>query len=435
MLTASSRLGIIFFPAYDWSISPTHPEREERLLYTQDQFREEGIFDIQGIDEYRPWIAQEEDIMRTHFCFPNVPTVCTNSHLISAGGVIRGAQLVMDKERDRAFAIVRPPGHHAMRTVHGSRGFCNINIEAVMIEWIREHYGNLRVAVVDTDCHHGDGTQDIYWHDPDVLFISLHQDGRTLYPGTGFPAEFGGPKALGRTINIPMPPRTSDTGYLMTVERIVLPILEHFKPDIIINSAGQDNHFSDPITNMNFTAQGYARLTKMLKPDIAVLEGGYAIKGALPYVNLGISLAMAGVDFSAVQEPELDPERIKEQKSTLDYLAALCDQLPEVYFNPKQQDVEREDGYFVRQRTIYYDTDDITETQVERVKDCPHCPGIMVVETETTSTPKSLGLYVPVQGCDLCSQEAEARFARAFQDGFAHAQLSDRVEKRYEYAT
>jgi acetoin utilization deacetylase AcuC-like enzyme len=329
MLTANNSLGIIFFPAFDWAISPTHPEREERLLYTQDQFREEGIFDIEGIREYRPLVATEKDILRPHFCFPNVQAVCTDSHLISAGGVIRAAQLVMEKERDRAFAVVRPPGHHAMRTVHGSRGFCNINIEAVMIEWIREHYGNLRVAVVDTDCHHGDGTQDIYWHDPDVLFISLHQDGRTLYPGTGFPSECGGPKALGRTINVPMPPRTSDEGYLMTVERIVMPILDHFKPDLIINSAGQDNHFSDPITNMNFTAQGYARLTEMLKPDIAVLEGGYAIKGALPYVNLGISLALAGVDFSAVQEPELDREKIREQKSTMDYLSALCDQLPE----------------------------------------------------------------------------------------------------------
>lgn len=74
-----------------------------------------------------------------------------------------------------------------MRTVHGSRGFCNINIEAVMVEWIREHYGNLRVAIIDTDCHHGDGTQDIYWHDPDVLFISLHQDGRTIFPARASP--------------------------------------------------------------------------------------------------------------------------------------------------------------------------------------------------------------------------------------------------------
>ena len=231
-----------------------------------------------------------------------------------------------------------------------------------------------------------------------------------------------------------MPPRTSDDGYLMTMKRVVLPILDHFKPDLIINSAGQDNHFSDPITNMNFTAHGYAEMTAMLKPDIAVLEGGYAIKGALPYVNLGISLALAGVDFSAVREPELDRERIREQKSTMDYLETLCDQLPDIYFNPRPADAPRERGYFVRRRSIYYDTDNITETQVERVKDCPHCPGLIITETETADTPRSLGLYVPVQGCDLCSQEAEERFAKSREAGFAHAQIADRVIKRYEYA-
>jgi acetoin utilization deacetylase AcuC-like enzyme len=436
MLRASHSLGVIFFPAYDWSISPTHPEREERLLYTQDQFREEGVFDIEGVGEYRPLVASPEDIARVHFCFPSVEAVTTHSHHISAGGAIRAAGLVLDKERERAFAIVRPPGHHAMRCVHGSRGFCNINIEAIMVEWIRERMGNVRVAIVDTDCHHGDGTQDIYWHDPDTLFISLHQDGRTLYPGTGFPSECGGPKALGRTINIPLPPRTSDAGYLLAVEGIVKPILDHFKPDIIINSAGQDNHYSDPITNMNFTAQGYARLTELLGPHIAVLEGGYAIKGALPYVNLGIALALAGVDYSAVREPDLDPERIREHQSTLDYIKALCDHLPQVYFEPTQrEEVEREGRFFIRRRSIFYDTDGITENQIERLRDCPYCPGWLHVESASDRVPKSLGIHVPIQGCDNCVDEADALFRKAQADtSFAHVQLIDRVRKRIRQA-
>ena len=102
--------------------------------------------------------------------------------MISAGGAIKAARLIMEGSADKAFALVDLPGHHAMKVVHGNRGFCNINIEAVIIEHIREHYGQKRVAIVDTDCHHGDGTQDIYWHDPNTLFISIHQDGRTLYP-------------------------------------------------------------------------------------------------------------------------------------------------------------------------------------------------------------------------------------------------------------
>ena len=127
-------LGVVFFPAFDWAISPTHPEREERLLYTQDQLREEGLFDLPGITEYKPGVATYEDIERVHFCLPDVGRVCSASHLASAGGAIRAGELVLSGERERAFALVRPPGHHAMRVTHGNRGFCNVNMEAVMIE-------------------------------------------------------------------------------------------------------------------------------------------------------------------------------------------------------------------------------------------------------------------------------------------------------------
>ena len=156
MIRAEKSLGLIFFPAFDWAISPTHPEREERLLYTQDQLREEGIFDIEGITEFKPDIATEEDVMRLHFCFPDVASVTTESHMISAGGALRAARAVMDGEVKSAFALVRPPGHHSMKCVHGNRGFCNINNEAIMVEYIREKYGKRKIAIVDTDCHHGD---------------------------------------------------------------------------------------------------------------------------------------------------------------------------------------------------------------------------------------------------------------------------------------
>ena len=97
----------------------------------------------------------------------------------------------------------------------------------------------------------------------------------------------------------------------------MLPILEDFKPDLIINSAGQDNHYTDPITNMNFSAQGYALLNEKLNPDIAVLEGGYSIQGALPYVNLGICLAMAGVDYSGVLEPNFDADVLRQSDNVI----------------------------------------------------------------------------------------------------------------------
>ncbi|MFK4764225.1 histone deacetylase family protein [Desulfobaculum sp. SPO524] len=404
MLEAQHSLGLIFFPAFDWAISATHPEREERLLYTQDQLREEGLFDIEGITEHKPDVATNEDVERVHFCMPDVATVATKSHLVSAGGAIKAARLVMEGKEDKAFALVRPPGHHAMKVVHGNRGFCNINIEAVMIEHIRATYGHKRVAIVDTDCHHGDGTQDVYWHDPDTLFISLHQDGRTLYPGTGFPMDLGGPNALGRTINIPLPPFTSDEGFLHVIDNVVQPILDDFKPDIIINSAGQDNHFSDPITNMNFSARGYAMLNERLNPDIAVLEGGYSIQGALPYVNLGICLAMAGVDYSGVREPDFDAERLRQPQKVTDYIKEMSDQMRQLYFAPPKSALKGEmvDGFFVRHKDIFYDTDGISESQVESVQVCDECPGVLKIETWSSVNPLSVGIQIPITACERC---------------------------------
>jgi len=331
MISAQRKTGLVFFPAFDWAISPDHPEREERLLYTQDQVMEEGLLDIPGIVEYRVRPAAHEDIQRAHFCVPDEAAVTTESHLISAGGCLVAADAVLKGKVESAFALVRPPGHHAMRVVHGNRGFCNINIEAVMIEYIRTHYGIRKVAIVDTDCHHGDGTQDIYWHDPNTLFISIHQDGRTLYPGSGFPNESGGPNAQGKTVNIPLPPQTGEKGFLYALDELVMPLLEEFGPEIVINSAGQDNHFNDPITDMNFSARGYAILNERLKPDIAVLEGGYAIENALPYVNVGIIMAMAGMDTSFVKEPNYEKDYRPQSRDVTRHIEQLVETLKDLF--------------------------------------------------------------------------------------------------------
>ena len=411
MEEAKRSLGVVFFPAFDWAISPTHPEREERLLYTRDQLLEEGLFDIPGITEYPPVFAKEAWLERAHFCLPNVASVSTESHLASAGGAITAARLVMEGKEQRAFALVRPPGHHAMRVVHGNRGFCNINNEAVMIEYIRDHYPNphrpLRIAIVDTDVHHGDGSQDIFWNDPYTLFISLHQDGRTLYPGSGFLSECGGPGALGRTVNIPLPPSTSDAGYLYAVEHAVLPILADFKPDLIINSAGQDNHFTDPLANMRLTAQGYAALNRAINPQIAVLEGGYSIRGALPYVNLAICLALAGLPTDDIREPQWNSEVTRQPGKVTSHIERLCDQVLDVYHNPPSHpaDGREEKGFWVRQKHIFYDTDMLSEGQKEAIRLCPDCPGLTVIETASDRVSRSLCVLIPRHACARCAQE------------------------------
>lgn len=415
MLTAPRKMGLVFFPAFDWAISATHPEREERLLYTQDQVFEEGILDIDGIIEYKPNQANVNDIQRAHFCTPDEHHVMTESHFISAGGSKTIADAVMKKEVESGFALIRPPGHHAMRVVHGSRGFCNINNEAVMVEYLRSKYNIDRVAIVDTDTHHGDGTQDIYWHDPDTLFISIHQDGRTLYPGSGFSNEFGGPTAAGTTINIPLPPETSEEGFLFTIDEMVLPILKDFNPDLIINSAGQDNHYTDPLANMNFSAQGYAELTKRLKPDIAVLEGGYSIEGALPYVNAGIILAMAGMDFSHVKEPDYDPDRIRQTSKTNDYIKQLRDQILGVWeMGPRRIEKNRnEKTTDTRSRNIFYDTDSLLEVQEETLQVCKSCSGALKIDSYTDRGGKILCIHIPRKACSDCLNIGHDWFDRA----------------------
>lgn len=433
-LVASHNLGVVFFPAFDWAISPTHPEREERLLYTRDQLQEEGLFDIPGISEYRPSFASYAQLERAHFLLPNPQAVSTESHLAAAGGAITAAKLVMEKRQDRAFALVRPPGHHAMRVVHGNRGFCNINNEAVMIEYIRDHYPHpsgrpLKIAIVDTDVHHGDGTQDIFWNDPHTLFISLHQDGRTLYPGSGFLDESGGPAALGKNINIPLPPETSDEGYLFAIRNAVLPILEDFKPDLIINSAGQDNHFTDPLANMKLSARGYAALTRALEPDIAVLEGGYAIRGALPYVNLGICLALAGIDAcEEIREPAWTEASIRQNPKVTEYIGRVCDAVLDLYFHPHSQPTEgrREGGWWVRQKNIFYDTDMLRENQMESWRLCDSCSGVGRIETKSNRVGPSLCILSPRHACDKCKAEAKRLEEEALRLGkYAHVRLLD----------
>ena len=433
MLKAKYKTGLVFFPAFDWAISPTHPEREERLLYTQDQVFEEGIFDIAGISELKPDLVTLKDIQRVHFCVPDVWGVTTESHFISAGGAKTIGMAVLEKEIERGFALVRPPGHHAMRVVHGARGFCNINIEAIMIEYLRQAYPITKVAIVDTDCHHGDGTQDIYWHDPDTLFISIHQDGRTLYPGSGFINEFGGPNAIGTTINIPLPPQTSEDGFLYAIKEVVLPILQDFKPDIIINSAGQDNHYTDPITNMNFSAQGYAELTALLKPDIAVLEGGYSIEGALPYVNLGIVLAMAGLDYSYVKEPDYDPVKIGQSTDVSDSIRQVGDTILSYWQQRKniQEQIQSKGDIFERRREIFYDTDGIVETQTEQVKACLECGGVWQIDSSSDRGQHLLAVHIPVSACESCQNLGYRWYDKAETQGFDFIFLQDRSTDDY----
>lgn len=422
---AKNTLGLVFFPAFDWMLSQGHPERQERLLYTRDQLEEEGLFDCEEIKEYRPRLAQLNDLQRVHIGVPNIARLITPAHLTSAGGCLVAADAVMQGEVKRAFALVRPPGHHAMRIVHGIRGFCTINIEAIMVEYLRSRYNIRKIAVVDTDVHHGDGSQDVFYHDPDTLYISFHQDGRTLYPGTGFPEEAGSPAAWGTNINLPLLPGTGDEGLHRLYDGLITKILEDFQPELIINSAGQDNHFSDPLASMQVTAQGYARLADKLKADIAVLEGGYSIESALPYVNTGIILAMAGMDYSRVIEPDLSKLRKQEERCNA-RVDKLIEEVGALYFNRRETAkylLAKCGDVWSRRKHIYYDEEGIREEQLESVHYCKQhaCRGYFTLQTAAEGTrfgaQSAFIACLPRGICSQCRQQAYDEALREKKSG------------------
>lgn len=235
------------------------------------------------------------------------PTYVTRSSyecaLAAAGGTLDVLQSLLDDRADRAFALVRPPGHHATAT--RAMGFCLLNNIAIAARHAQSA-GHSRIMIVDFDVHHGNGTQDIFEQDPQVLYISTHQEG--IYPGTGFADEKGLGPGEGSLINIPLPPRAGDAALAEIFRRIVLPAGERFKPDFILVSAGFDAHWRDPLAQLQLSGRGYHELTSLLvslaqstcRRIMCVLEGGYDVQALAASVS-AVLHALAGAP--APQDP------------------------------------------------------------------------------------------------------------------------------------
>src|SRR5882757_9426833 len=203
--------------------------------------------------------------------------------LLASGGVLTAVEAVMDGAADNAFAIVRPPGHHAM--ADRAMGFCFFNNVAIAAEYLIKVRGLKRVMIVDWDLHHGNGTQDIFYESPEVLYTSAHQFPH--YPGTGSLHEIGNMAGIGFTINAPMAAEFGDAEYLRVFDRLIMPIGRAFKPEFILISAGFDCHFRDPLGAMNVTEAGFAAMARRIKllaaeccggKFAASLEGGYDLE-------------------------------------------------------------------------------------------------------------------------------------------------------------
>lgn len=334
--------------------TPFHPERRERLAYTIDQFTEEGLFCHPAIRVITPLPATRENVERVHrpeyisflegasekggfIDFDTIiPRGLFRSALLAAGGAIRAGASVWNGECRNAFALVRPPGHHA-RASSGA-GFCYLNNMAIMIRHL-QRAGAGRILVLDWDAHHGDGTQSIFYDDPSVLFTSIHQ--RPLYPGSGGIEELGEGPGLGYTVNMPVPPGTGDESYHYLFDTVIAPLAEEFSPDLIAISAGQDVHFTDPLAGLAVTARGYAELVRKTVDlaericygrVVAILEGGYSVEGGLPYTNLGIVAALAGLSLENIREPAVyddlflrafDPSAQQRVRMTAEKLCTL----------------------------------------------------------------------------------------------------------------
>jgi acetoin utilization deacetylase AcuC-like enzyme len=237
--------------------------------------------------------------------------------IYAAGGAMNAVRAVLDGQVRNAYALLRPPGHHAMS--NRGMGFCVFNNAVVAAHYARRAYGLERIMLVDWDVHHGNGTQDAFYADAGVLFVSLHQ--HNWYPRlSGELEQVGAGKGAGYTVNIPLPAGTGDRGYCAAFEQLVLPIGLQYRPQLVIISAGQDANWLDPLAQMMMTMSGFGKISEMMR-DLAesacegrlvvLQEGGYSA-AYVPYCTVAVVEPLLGVDLGIV---DLYPESSEVERS------------------------------------------------------------------------------------------------------------------------
>ena len=299
-----------------------HPERPERLIAARAALERtlppedrvdvnvRAVTDQEALRVHsHDYLVYLEHVLRrgsgyidadTYFC-----EATEEAARLAAGGSVELSRMMLDGKALRGIALLRPPGHHA--TSSQAMGFCLLNNVAIAAADALAH-GAKRVAIVDWDVHHGNGTQDIFYEDDRTLYVSLHES--PLYPGTGAPREVGGRGAEGRNINIAMPSGTRPAAYGEAFRTIVLPALEAFDPDLVLVSAGFDAHYRDPLAGLELDARCFGAMTTALA-DLAdrlghgrlglFLEGGYDLD-AIEDCVAAVLRALGGERFEFVTD-------------------------------------------------------------------------------------------------------------------------------------
>jgi acetoin utilization deacetylase AcuC-like enzyme len=282
-------------------MDPGHPESPERLGEIYQMIEEE---EMRGrfLGKVRPRPATREEIEMVHSpayidlvaSTADKPYVrldmdtstCAKSYetaLLAAGGLLELIKVVMQGKLNNGFALVRPPGHHAERD--RAMGFCLFNNIAIGARYALRNFSLQRILIVDWDVHHGNGTQNSFYEDPQVLYFSAHRYG-FFYPGTGGATEVGKGRGEGFTVNVPFSTGASDADYGNIFEKLLKPIALEYQPQLILVSAGFDTHYNDPLGGMDVSEKGYARMTQILMEIagataqgklVLTLEGGYNV--------------------------------------------------------------------------------------------------------------------------------------------------------------
>ena len=293
-------VGLIYDPIYLEHDTGSHPENSERLVSMITIIEKSGLND--QLISLSPRMATEKEILaiHSHELISQVESASEKggawldgdtfasrasykAALYSAGGLLRAVDGVINGEVNSAFALVRPPGHHATR--NRAMGFCLFNNIAIAARYAQQQHGLKRILIADFDVHHGNGTQEAFYDDPDVLYFSSHL--YPYYPGTGDVDETGRGDGKGTTVNVPLPSGCGDNEYRQVYQEILGPVARRFKPELILVSVGFDPHWSDQLAMMQLSVQGFADIVKIIK-DLAdelcggrlvlTLEGGYNLE-------------------------------------------------------------------------------------------------------------------------------------------------------------